>query len=52
MHRELLAQKDSLTQKLAKLQDPEAVKKYALQELHMKHISLQQLRHTDDTSTL
>lgn len=47
-HRELLAQHDALTQKLSKLQDHESVKKYALSTLNMKHISLNQIRHTND----
>lgn len=50
--RELIALRDNYTQRLSKLQDPEAVKKYALNQLHMKHISLNQIRHTDDTNKL
>lgn len=50
--RELIAQQDNLTQRLSKLQDHEAIKQYALNKLHMKHISLNQIRHTDDTNKL
>ena len=50
--RELLAYKDILTERLSKLQDPEGVKQYALSKLQMKHISLNQIRHTNGTNKL
>ena len=50
--RELLAQKDTLTQQLSQLQDHDVIKQFALNELNMKQVSLKQIRHTDDTSKL
>lgn len=50
--RELLTQKDTLTQQLSQLQDHETIKEFALNRLKMKQVSLKQIRHTDDTSKL
>ncbi|MGE0009915.1 MAG: hypothetical protein AB7F19_05180 [Candidatus Babeliales bacterium] len=50
--RELIAEHNTLNERLNKLQDPEAIKKYALQTLHMKHIALNQIRHAHDSNQL
>ncbi len=50
--RELLTQKDTLTQQLSQLQDHDVIKQFALNRLKMKQVSLKQIRHTDDTSKL
>lgn len=50
--RELIALQNTLNERLSKLQDPEAIKKYALNKLNMKHIALNQIRHTNDNSQL
>lgn len=50
--RELLAQKDTLTQQLSQLQDHETIKEFALNTLKMEQVSLKQIRHTDDTTKL
>ncbi len=46
--RELKAEHNVLMERFNKLQDPEMIKHYALNKLHMKHISLNQIRHTHD----